>query len=119
MKALFIFKSSGVQTLFYGPITQQMVDSAPFFFRSVTKPYPCIMRSYFTETFYSDAVMTKEEVNEFEKKINTNGVHAHPFATPTPQLVAHLSWLSPSAKNKFSAGWFDEQKKAFNGFAWK
>ena len=111
---MFIFKCSGVQTLFYGPITQQMVDLAPHFFRSVKKPYPWIMRSYFTETFYGDTVLTKEEVDEFEKKIKTDRVY--PFSTPTPQLVAHLSLLSPA---KFSAAWFDEQKKGFNAFVWK
>jgi hypothetical protein len=117
MKALFIFKCSGVQTLFYGPITQQMVDLAPHFFRSVKKPYPWIMRSYFTKTFYSDTVLTKEEVCEFEQKIKPDRVY--PFSTPTPQLVAHLSLLSPSVKNNFSAGWFDEQKTGFNGLLWK
>ena len=110
MKALFIFKPSGVQRLFYGPITQQMVDSTPFFFRSVKKPYPWIMRSYFTETSHCDYVVTEEEVNEFEEKIKTE--RAYPFSTPTPQLVAHL--LSPA--NEFSAAWFDEQKMGFNQF---
>ena len=114
MNALFIFKPSGVQRLFYGPITQQMVDSAPFFFRSVKhKPYPWIMRSYFTKFMYYDAVLNKEDVNEFEKKIKTERIY--PFSTPTPQLVAHLSLLSPSAKKEFSAAWFDEQKTDFNG----
>ena len=114
MKALFIFKPSGVQRLFYGPITQQMVDLAPFFFRSVTKPYPWIMRSYFTETMYCDAVLAKEKVDEFEKRMKTD--HAYPFSTPTPQLVAHLSLLSPSAEKEFSAAWFDDHKTGFKGF---
>jgi hypothetical protein len=113
MKALFIFRTSGVQRLFYAPITQEMVDSAPFFFRSVTKPpYPWIMRSYFTKNVCYDAVVTKEEVNEFEKTIET--VQAYHFNTPTPILVAHLSLLSPSANKDFSAAWFDEQKNKFN-----
>ena len=116
MKALFVFKSSGVQRLFYGPITQQMVDFSPHFFRSVRKPYPWIMRAYFTETMRMDSVLTKEEVNEFEKKLKN--MPAYPFSTPTPQLVAHLSLLSPS-KKEFSAAWFDEQKAGFNGFLWK
>ena len=112
MKAWFIFKPSGVQRLFYGPITQPMVDSAPFFFRSVKqKPYPWIMRSCFTETSHCDYVVTEEEVNEFEKKIKID--RAYPFSTPTPQLVAHLS--SP-AKKEFSAAWFDEQKMGFKEF---
>jgi hypothetical protein len=98
--------------MFYGPITQPMVDLAPHFFRSVTKPYPWIIRVYFTKTIYSDTVMTKEEVNVFEKKIKTE--HVYPFSTPTPQLVAHLSLLNPSAK-EYSAAWFDEQKTGFNG----
>lgn len=114
MKALFIFNPSGVQRLFYGPITQPMVDSAPFFFRSVKKPYPWIMRSYFTKTMYCDSVLTLEKVTEFEKKIKT--VHVYPYSTPTPQLVAHLSLLSPSAQKEFSAAWFDEQKTEFKGF---
>jgi len=107
--------------MFYGPITQHMVDLAPHFFRSVRKPYPWIMRSYFTEAVYSDAVVTKEEVNKFEKRIKTEPIHAYPFSTPTPQLVANLSLLSPSAKKEFSAAWFDEQKAGFNGFlkTWK
>ncbi len=106
--------------MFYGPITQQMVDLAPHFFRSVKKPYPWIMRSYFTESFYGDTVVTKQEVDEFEKKIKTNGVHAYPFSTPTPQLVECLLLLSPSVKKEFSAAWFDEQKTGFNnGFPWK
>ena len=95
-----------------------MVDSAPFFFRSVTKPYPWIMRSCFTKTMHYDAVFNKEEVNEFEQKIKTDLVHAYPFCTPTPQLVAHLSRLSPSAKKEFSAAWFDDQKTGFKGFVW-
>jgi hypothetical protein len=111
MKALFIFKPSGVQRLFYGPITQQMVDSKPFFFRSVKKPYPWIMRSYFTETLYCDYVVTQEEVNAFVKKITDSVL---PFSTPTPQLVARLS-LSP-AKKEFSAAWFEDQKTGFKGF---
>jgi len=109
MKALFIFKPSGVQRLFYGPITQEMVDLAPFFFRSVKKPYPWIMRSYFTETMYCDSVLTVEEVTEFEK---IKKERAYPFSTPTPILVAH------SPKKEFSAAWFDEQKKGFKGFVW-
>ncbi len=110
---MFIFKPSGVQRLFYGPITQPMVDFAPFYFRSVKKPYPWIMRSYFTKTLYCDAVVTQEEVAEFEKKIKKE--HAYPFSTPTPILVAHLSLLSPGQK-EFSAAWFDDQKKGFDGF---
>lgn len=116
MKAWFIFKPSGVQKLFYGPITQPMVDLAPHFFRSVKKPYPWIMRSYFTKNMYCDSVLTMERVNEFEKKIKTE--HAYPFSTPTPELVAHLSLLSPSAKKEFSAAWFDEQKTEFKGLVW-
>lgn len=109
MKALFIFKPSGVQRLFYGPITQPMVDSAPFFFRSVKQPYPWIMRAYFTKTLHCDSVLTMEEVNEFEKKIKNE--RAYPFSTPTPQLV-HLS----SANKEFSAAWFDEQKTSRRPF---
>lgn len=92
-----------------------MVDLAPFFFRSVIKPpYPWIVRSYFTKTVYCDTVLTKEEVAEFETKIKK--VHAYPFSTPTPQLVAHLSLLIPSVKKEYSAAWFDEQKTGFKGF---
>ena len=112
MKAWFIFKSSGVQRVFYGPITQPMVDLAPFFFRSVKKPYPWIMRVYFTKTMHCDTVVPKDEVAEFEKKIEKE--HAYPFSTPTPILVA---LLSPGQK-EFSAGWFDEQKSGFKGFVW-
>jgi len=116
MKGLFVFKSSGVQQIFYGPITQHMVDLAPDYFKGVTKPYPWTVRTYFTKTMYSEAVVTKEEVKEFEKKLKTDPVPAYPFSTPTPELVAHLSLLSPSARKKFSAAWFDEQKTGFNGF---
>lgn len=91
-----------------------MVDLAPHFFRSVKKPYPWIMRAYFTKTIYNDAVMTEEEVNKFENKIKNDSVY--PFSTPTPQLVAHLLLLSPSVKKEFSAAWFDEQKTGFKGF---
>jgi hypothetical protein len=103
MKAMFVFTPSGVQRLFYGPITKQMVEMAPHFFRSVREPYPWIMRSYFTKTFYSDSVWTQEEVAEFEQKMK----HAYPFSTPTPQLVAL------SLRPEFSAAWFDEQKTEF------
>jgi len=117
MKALFVFKSSGVQRLFYGPITQPMVDLAPHFFRSVTKPYPWILRSYFTQTMYCDSVFTQEKVMEFEKRLKNE--HAYPFSTPTTELVEHLSLLSPLAKKEFSADWFDEQKKGFNFDLWR
>ena len=91
MKGLFVFKSSGVHQIFYGPITQHMVDLAPNYFKGITKPYPYVVRTYSTKTMYSESVVTKEEVNAFEKKLKTDPVPAYPFSTPTSELVVHLS----------------------------